>query len=566
MAEHDLKLLSISSDLPVPRLEPASNDVQEPSALELLLASALLASQSKALSASPEPSSVQIAELKKLCRGEAPSLVASGLCTASLFLKGKAAVFANALTFSLDEWHPFSSKTGIGNYEPVFGAAKGLAIKAIYSRWGAIDALRLLTPTQLDLTTKATLLGFSSRVCSSIFSVSNWQGPQGEIDPSRLIRTTAAAAFSPALICTDLFVSASCKSVEHILERTNTGVLERNAVLSNSFLGAWLGCSTGASAEIQKEMQEKKQLEPGSIFSSACKHAFVNALAVLPAGMQSHFESSRIYQNIKILEDHPDAKIPESRRDFEIGAGCKRPARVPFESCPSHYPCDEQKDLRLPAPPVIPLAELTASLGKSTTTQEDILLQRSGVKGQFTARSLTQLGIDEYLRTTTRVERQRVIVHNPDGLGGEIAVPFEYSKVLDLVRKERLSFESKQFSDLRSSNGNAAQGMEWKALPEDLAKLLREVPNNQLVKRANLYNHHCPHDALFGFEAAATATKGTINFYKRTNNEDLRVTTNHEWSHLLHDANPDLFRLYKSARQTPVIMQEAIIVKIGQCI
>ncbi|MDR3617131.1 MAG: hypothetical protein P4L53_26490 [Candidatus Obscuribacterales bacterium] len=155
-----------------------------------------------------------------------------------------------------------------------------------------------------------------------------------------------------------------------------------------------------------------------------------------------------------------------------------------------------------------------------------------------------------------------VDVYSFPGVPAEIVVPSDYARVLDQERANRL--KAAAISDDLVLAGSAAndnfRAKEQRILPEEIAQMLQQLPNHDIVRSVELLDHDDPWDlkktndtrtALLSrgetpgpehnFIGLADATHGNgnerIRFWKGAENNPnkLQETTFHEWAHLLQE-------------------------------
>jgi hypothetical protein len=148
-----------------------------------------------------------------------------------------------------------------------------------------------------------------------------------------------------------------------------------------------------------------------------------------------------------------------------------------------------------------------------------------------------------------------VNVYRFPGIEAEIVVPSDYAKILDQVRQGRLN-SNEPNSHAAPADGIAFVPHDQRILPEEIAQLLIQLPNSDIVKSVELLDHADPwnlknnHDQLVqarengealperDFVALADADGqglGRIRFYNSTSNHpaQMQETMSHEWAHLV---------------------------------
>jgi hypothetical protein len=179
------------------------------------------------------------------------------------------------------------------------------------------------------------------------------------------------------------------------------------------------------------------------------------------------------------------------------------------------------------------------------------------------------------------VESREVPVHvyRFPGLTAEIVVPSDYARILDEARLRRLhppepvykSYEAMKYETM-AANDNRKFKHDNRILPEEIAQMIKQMPQPDLVTSIQLLDHYSPWDLQKNYENRAEAEAkgikripdddfiagadavigddrdyGRIRFFKGATNDPhhMQWLTAHEWSHLVQ--NDPAFKAFEQA-------------------
>lgn len=454
-------------------------------------------------------------EYLKATELEAAHLLKDGLKTATLFLRGKTGFVGAIASYSLDEWRP-AKPINEQLCDLGLGAAKGAGLKTVFAKAGDINARIGLIPERLNLPLRATFLGASTRTIDTALTRANWQNNSGNFDAKKGCLSVASSVANPIALCTDIATFGFSSGLQKTVNKTMNGALDSSPLLSTVVVGAGFGFSGGSLQEALRQHSQQEKFDIAKIAGQGLLHGAVDSIAAVPGGMQANKEALAIYNrmnagaaqtklpDLRLLPENKHSQADGRTLDAEPDSGLNNKAKAKTEA----------ELLSIPHPAEPPISEKTANLGPAT--------RKRGPWGPEDRNN-------EELHSAGAFD-----VFFPKGMNCELRVPHDYNRSLDQVRARRPESRKKLSGDWSSGT---------LALPEDLAALLLEVPNNSIVKRANVYEHLADGKT----NILASAKDQSMNFYRQKYDATLRETLNHEWSHILHNVRPELLERYSNA-------------------
>lgn len=225
------------------------------------------------------------------------------LKTAPLFMKGKLAVGALALTYAADQ-----AKVGddLGNQatDVALGLGKAAALKS---------SLSLMQRSKLSPTIAGVELGIVNRTSEMALTRENYIGADGQYSAAHGLTSTLKTALNPGHLLVDaatLGVGNVLWGRAYIASRGNI----RFDIQKNSTIAAGvMGLAGGSGQEIVRQYQSGESFDLGAILYRGAAQGTVGALAGKAGGMQSER-----YQRLSVV-DGPNAVQQARNTPFQLG-------------------------------------------------------------------------------------------------------------------------------------------------------------------------------------------------------------------------------------------------------
>lgn len=210
--------------------------------------------------------------------------------TAGLFLRGRTGmaitvasyafgeVFNNCKDKKLEDW-----KAAEMSADVLLGSAKGALMKASFGG---------LTHLKAGIAKQGVILGQASRLIDTALSRSTFE-PAGE-GRDYLIKTGISqpldkvlnTTFDPLSMVSDAVVFVAGHGMFKGLQKVNKGISEK-PIVAIALTGGTFGMASGSAGEILRQKQNGEDLDVGKVFGLGLKHAALDAVAALPAGLQA---------------------------------------------------------------------------------------------------------------------------------------------------------------------------------------------------------------------------------------------------------------------------------------
>lgn|GEM_PF-5384438 len=217
--------------------------------------------------------------------------------TAGLFLRGGVGIGVTLSSYAFGEMLTSCKDKKLEDLDgqqmfvdALRGTAKGGLMKASFVGLG-----RLKT----GVATQGVLLGESSRFVEACLSKSTYENNSQGVKPNYLFKTGISqpvdrilnATFDPLAMASDAVVFVAGHGMFKGLQKVNPALSER-PIVATSLCGGTFGMASGSAGELFRQKQNNEDLDLGKVVGLGLKHAAIDAIASLPAGIQADAKAS----------------------------------------------------------------------------------------------------------------------------------------------------------------------------------------------------------------------------------------------------------------------------------
>ena len=481
------------------------------------------------------------------------------LKTGALFLKGRGGAVATAVIYGLDSVKPGAS-LGEMAVDGTLGASKGL-LNRQFLDWSHNRGW--------SIGKTGVMLGGFTRLTDSTLTRQTYLDKDGNINLTMGAERIVQNTLNPSAIIMDYALFKVAGAGVARADAVLGGKLSENPLLRNAATGYVFGLSTGFSGEALRQMREN-DFDPKRLAILTLTRGFADSVAAMPGGYQAYraelnaksaagetgtgakesfqpaSQPQRMPERIELIggkagEPTLSAKLAERTDPATLAE--QSLAKTAGEQAAKPVETARPVEAARPAEPARPVdtSEVLKQMGSPELRSEPVhkLKPESERQPSDDYRSWRQLNLE------TAGERP-VEVYKFDNV--EIAVPKEYNEVLSQLRLWRGENPGKEMP----ADHPLFQYRD-RALPEDIAAGLRNLPKPDVFRRINVLDEESVASEFLRQKdpshrsAAESTNEGETNFYKPRLNKFLEEDIFHEWAHIAKWKHPELSYMFDLA-------------------
>lgn len=457
--------------------------------------------------------------------------------TASLFLRGRAAVPLAMAAFALDQAKPADTWDNQA-WDASLGMGKGAAMRL---------AFKVASPIP-DHALKGAVLGVMSRASEVGFDKDLFLDKvSGERTYSAAADKFTTSVFNKKAIGFDMLVFSSSAGLSYGADKLLSGRISQSPLLSTMSAGATFGFTGGALEEMQRQTRLSGgvgELDLGLIAKKALIKGSLDSVASIPGGLQARHEflsaQSKLEVKSPVLELQPTTDGRSTDQALRSSAIVESPTigtdalLIPIRTQPA---LGED------------FLKLSRELGPAERCTIKLPVLKANAPEHFTSE-------DHFLREG--IESVDTPVHVYRYGPTEIIVPDNYAGPMKKVAEFRVAADGADAAGRREiATRILGPDIELanRALPEDFIPSLQASPAQGIARRIILMNTHNTEDFIHQqrlgddtwHSAASSSPNRDISFYRRNVDIYLHSDFGHEWAHIFKDQQPLSSALFDNA-------------------
>jgi hypothetical protein len=426
------------------------------------------------------------------------------LKTATLFLRGRAALPLAMTVYGLDEAKP-GDALGTQILDGALGAGKGAGMRAAFSLTHGIG----------DIAAKGMTLGIASRATEVGLTRTNYINPEtGAFSMETGLRNLQQGVFNKNALAFDVITFGASAGVIGAANRASGGAIGRSPFVSTMLTGTTFGITGGGLEELSKQTASGN-IDLAEITKRALIRGALDTVAAIPGGLQARHayrpslpaEQPLLAPALRPAKDGTTEALSSIKFTREMATGSK-------------------------------LAELTAKLSAPESAPMKLLVENPNRPQTFRSEAdFLQNGV-RYQEVPGRIYRFGQT---------EIAAPEAYAAKFDAVRQYRSEIAGKSSAE-QAQIAQRVLGEDAHlakiALPEDFLPAIEMLPDRR-IGRINLLDIKNPEDIWVQQQGnskysstAVVEPNGDVTFFRKQHDIYLHSDLGHEWAHLLRDSNP----------------------------
>jgi len=283
--------------------------------------------------------------------------------TATYFMRGRRGrLLASALN-GVNDIHTADGASGMA-VDAFFGVAKGYALSRTFERLGS---------SNMPLAVRGVATGVAMRLENGVLTAENYRDENTRsFDIGTGLQRTAVSAFDPLSMTIDGLTLVGGSYFTRIADSKLNGLLTKNPLATNLFIGTTSGLVNGASAEIGRE---NGNYDPTRIAERAFLGAAQNAMA---AAIGLHADRGLTAVSERLTASHSEDVVPPALHTGDVASheNFAQPTAIA-------NPEEGSIPLRLRAQPI-------ETMGPRTDT--DLVIVGNGIMGLSLADTIVKTG------------------------------------------------------------------------------------------------------------------------------------------------------------------------------